>query len=231
MAGGEDVLDGVEAARAEGDGTGAGGVEPVVAVLPPQPHDPEHGPVSLLWVGAALEDSGDELTGRRSNLLGPPDEARRRPLGVRAMGAGHVLDHGGRLSVVAPPVRGHAAALEEDLDGRCVVTDRASQSCRAAFRAMSGYALRRASCSMQVSAERVKNSDRDVLARFAAKSISARACSGIVTLRRVALFEELGVWRSTSTKPIRAPARSAVRARYSGPPRARGWRSSPRDAM
>ena len=87
------------------------------------PHDPEHGLVALLRVGAALEDSGDELTGRRPDLLGPPDEARRRPLGVGSMGAGHVLGHGGRLSVVAPPVRGHAAALEEDLDGRCGVAD------------------------------------------------------------------------------------------------------------
>ena len=35
LAGGEDVLDGVEAAGAEGDGAGARGVEPGVAVLPP----------------------------------------------------------------------------------------------------------------------------------------------------------------------------------------------------
>ena len=33
---------------AEGDGAGARRVEPVVAVLPPQAHDAEHGPVPLL---------------------------------------------------------------------------------------------------------------------------------------------------------------------------------------
>ena len=36
LAGGKDVLDGLEAAGAEGDGAGARGVEPGVAVLPPQ---------------------------------------------------------------------------------------------------------------------------------------------------------------------------------------------------
>ena len=39
------------------------------------------------------------------------------------MGAGHVFGDGGRLPVVAPPVRRHAAALEEDLDGRRGVAD------------------------------------------------------------------------------------------------------------
>ena len=123
LAGGEDVLDGVEAAGAEGDGAGARGVEPGVAVLPPQPHESEHGLVPLLRVRAALEDSSDELTGRRSDLLGPTDEARWCPLGVGAVGARHVLGHGGRLSVVAAPVRRHAPALEEDLDGRRGVAD------------------------------------------------------------------------------------------------------------
>ena len=37
------------------DGAGARGVEAVVAVLPPQPHEREHGLVALLGVGAALE--------------------------------------------------------------------------------------------------------------------------------------------------------------------------------
>ena len=92
-------------------------------MLPPQPHESEHGLVPLLRVRAALEDSSDELTGRRSDLLGPADEARWCPLGMRAVGARHVLGHGGRLSVIAAPVRRHAAALEEDLDGRRRVAD------------------------------------------------------------------------------------------------------------
>ena len=36
--------------------------------------------------------------------------------GMRAVGAGHVLSHGGRPSVAAPPVRRHALAAMEDLD-------------------------------------------------------------------------------------------------------------------
>ena len=79
-----------EAARAEGQGAGARGLEPGVAVLPPQPHDAEHGLVALLRVGAAFEDAGDERPGRRAGLLGLADEPRRRPLGVRAVGARHV---------------------------------------------------------------------------------------------------------------------------------------------
>ena len=82
-----------------------------------------HGLVPLLRVGAALEDSSDERTGRRSDRLGPADEARRCPLGVGAVGARHVLGHGGRLSVVAALVRRHALSLEEDLDGRGRVAD------------------------------------------------------------------------------------------------------------
>ena len=35
---------------------------------------------------------------------------------MRAMGAGHVLGHGRRLSVVAPPVRRDALVAVEDLD-------------------------------------------------------------------------------------------------------------------
>ena len=123
LAGGEVVLDGVETAGAEGHGAGARGVEPGVSVLPPQPHDPEHGLVALLRVEAALEDSSDEPAGCRADRFGPADEARRCPLGVGALGARHVLGHGGRLSVVAALVRRHAAALEEDRDGRRGVAD------------------------------------------------------------------------------------------------------------
>ena len=63
-----------------------------------------------------MQDPGDEPSGRRSDRLGPADEPRRGPLGMCAVGAGHVLGHGGRLSVVAPAVRRHALAAMEDLD-------------------------------------------------------------------------------------------------------------------
>ena len=65
---------------------------------------------------ATLDDLGDELSGRRSGLLGPTDQPRRRPLGMRAVGARHVLAMGGRLPVVAPPVRRQSLAAIEDLD-------------------------------------------------------------------------------------------------------------------
>ena len=49
-------------------------------------------------------------------LLGPTDQPRRRPLGMRAVGARHVFGMGGRLPVVAPLVRRQSLAAIEDLD-------------------------------------------------------------------------------------------------------------------
>ena len=62
----------------------------------------------------ALEDLGDELSGRRSGPLGPTDQPRRRAFGMYTLGAGHVLGTGGRLLAVAPPVRGQSLAAIED---------------------------------------------------------------------------------------------------------------------
>ena len=55
-------------------------------------------------VRAAPQDAVHELAGRGTGLLGPAEEARRRPLGVGAVDARHVLGDGGRLPVVAAPV-------------------------------------------------------------------------------------------------------------------------------
>ncbi len=109
-------FDGVIAAGAERQRAGAGRLEPQVSVTPPQPHDPQTGSIAPLRVRATLQNPGNELSGRRSDLVGPADQARRRPLGMRAVGAGHVLGHGRRLSVVAPPMRRHALVAMEDLD-------------------------------------------------------------------------------------------------------------------
>ena len=104
------------AAGAEGQRAVARRFESAVAVLPSQAHDSQTGAISLLGVRAALQDPADELSGRWPDLLSPADQPRRCPLGMRAVGAGHVLNRGGRLSVVAPPVRGHALVAMEDLD-------------------------------------------------------------------------------------------------------------------
>ena len=75
LAGAEDVLDGVIAAGAERQRAGAGRLEPDVSVTPPQLHDPQTGAIALLGMRAALQDLGNELSGRRSDLVGPADQA------------------------------------------------------------------------------------------------------------------------------------------------------------
>ena len=116
LAGAEDVLDRPKAIGAEGQRAGARRLEPEVPVPSPQLHDPQTGAIPLLGVRAALQDPTDELSGLRPDLLNPADQPRRRPFGMRAVGAGHVLGHGRRLSVVAPAVRHDALAAMEDLD-------------------------------------------------------------------------------------------------------------------
>ena len=77
---------------------------------------PQAGAISLLGVRPALQDPADELSGLRPDRVGPADQPRRCPLSMRAVGAGHVLGHGRRLTVVAPAVRGDALVAMEDLD-------------------------------------------------------------------------------------------------------------------
>src|SRR5258708_24782196 len=66
----------------------------------------------------ALQDPFHQPARGRSCLLRPVDEPRRRPLGVGAMRARHVLALGRWLVVVAPTVGIESLALVEDLD-RC----------------------------------------------------------------------------------------------------------------
>jgi hypothetical protein len=63
------------------------------------------------------EDAGDDAARRRAGLLGPGDQARRRPLGMGAMRAGHVVDLS-RIPATAgeTEVHRHATTLEEDFD-------------------------------------------------------------------------------------------------------------------
>ena len=59
-----------------------------------QAHEPETGPVSLLRVGPALEDPGNEGAGSRTHGLPPADEPGGGPLQVTAVRGGHVLGLG-----------------------------------------------------------------------------------------------------------------------------------------
>ena len=74
----KDVLDGLIAVGADGDGAGTGGVEPRGAVLSAQTHDPQTGAIALFRVRPALQDFGDEPSRGRPGLLGPANEPRRR---------------------------------------------------------------------------------------------------------------------------------------------------------
>ena len=66
---------------------------------------------------AALQDLGDEPPRSGADLLGPADEPRRGPLGMRPVGAGQVRRLGRGLPVLAPPMRRQRPALVEELDG------------------------------------------------------------------------------------------------------------------
>src|SRR3989338_3702266 len=116
--GGEDVLDGAVAVSAEAVGAGAGGFQPVGAARLAQPQQAQAGAVTLFGVGAAGEDGLHHPGGGGAGLLGPGDDARRGPLSVSPMGAGHVLGVG-RTPAPAeePDVGRHPVALEEHLDG------------------------------------------------------------------------------------------------------------------
>ena len=115
---GENVLDGAEAIGPQALGAQTGGFQPVRAVVPPEAHQAQTGAVALFGMRPIGEDAGDDAARRRAGLLGPGDQARRRPLGMGAMRAGHVVDLG-RIPAAAgeTKVDRHAAALEEDFDG------------------------------------------------------------------------------------------------------------------
>ena len=82
-----------------------------------QAHEPEARAVALLGMPLGGEDGGHELAGDRPRRLGPRDEPRWRPLGVRPMGVRHVRRVGRVLGApTAPAVRGDPPALEKDLD-------------------------------------------------------------------------------------------------------------------
>ena len=94
------------AIRAEGQGPCAGGLEASVAVAPAQAHE-------LARAGGSI---GHQPPGGRAGLFSPADEPRRRPLGMR--GGPGACAPAWSTAVVVSAVRGDAAALVVELDGR-----------------------------------------------------------------------------------------------------------------
>ena len=107
---GEDRLDRPVGVRRQRERPGTGRLAALGAVAVGQADDAERGAIALLGVAAALQDARDQGGGRRAGLLGPGHDARRRPLGVAAVGLGHVGGVGGvRVADEAAHVRGHAS--------------------------------------------------------------------------------------------------------------------------
>lgn len=94
-------------------------LDPLVRVALAQTHDAQTGPVALLGVGPALHDRSDESCGRGADLLGPGDQPRRRPLGVRPVRGGHVLGLGRVTELHVGAHVARDAAPRADLDGGC----------------------------------------------------------------------------------------------------------------
>ena len=114
----EDRFDAAVAVAADGQRPCGGRFQAGVAVALGQTQETEAGAVGLLRVTPGIEDGGDQGGGRRPDLLGPADEAVRRPFAHLAVLLGHVLGRGGVTPLVrGADVAGDALAAMEALDG------------------------------------------------------------------------------------------------------------------
>ena len=87
-------------------------------MAPGQAQETAAGAVGLLRVTPGIEDGGDQGGDRRSDLLGPADEAVRRSVAHLAVLLGHVLRRGGVTPLVpGADVAGDALAAMDALDG------------------------------------------------------------------------------------------------------------------
>ena len=82
-----------------------------VAVALGQTQEAEAGAVGLLRVTARIEDGGNQGGGRQPDLLGPADEAVRRPVAHLAVLLGHVLRRGGVTSLAGRARRMNSVAV------------------------------------------------------------------------------------------------------------------------
>src|SRR5262245_1129955 len=113
----EDGFDRSVGARADGDGAGGGGLEPLGAERLDQADDAETGAEALLGMRLVLED---QLAQRRrvcSYQRGVLADAIDGPVGTAAVARRHVVRHGRVLVIAAHALmRGNACTLDEDLD-------------------------------------------------------------------------------------------------------------------
>ena len=107
------------ATRASEERAATRNVEALGAVFLAEPKEAEARAVAPLGVPSVAQDHFAERAGVRTDLLGPSENARGRPLGVRAVAARHVLRHG-RVAAAheAARVRRDALAAVQDLDRR-----------------------------------------------------------------------------------------------------------------
>src|SRR2546422_3462589 len=115
-AGGEDVGNGLVAWSAKAFGPGARHLDPRGTMTLSEADDPQARAVALLGMGPGPEDLGDDAARGRPRLLGPGDQTRGGPLGMRPVGGRHVFGEGG-VAAPAPQthVRGDAVGLVQDL--------------------------------------------------------------------------------------------------------------------
>jgi len=91
-----------------------------MGIMFPQAHDAEAGAETLLWMGSALQDGGDERFGHGTMFFGPSDQPGGSPFQVFLMRLGHVLGQGGKPALtIASLVTSHPFVFEENFhDGR-----------------------------------------------------------------------------------------------------------------
>ena len=91
----QDRRDALVAAGVQTQRPRTGSRQAVVTVTLAQAQDPQTGAEALLGMRTVGHEVADDPGGGRSGLFGPAHQAFRGPLGVRAMGLGHVLGDGG----------------------------------------------------------------------------------------------------------------------------------------
>src|ERR1700727_1850194 len=113
----EDRLDVTVRASADAERTATRSLEPLVSVALAESQDAEARAEALLGMRPVREDCVAELACSVTDLARPGEDARRRPLRVRAMRTRHVLDNGREASSHhRSSVRRDAHPTVQDLD-------------------------------------------------------------------------------------------------------------------
>ena len=114
----EDGFDRAVGLRADVDGAGGGGLEPLAAERLGETNDAETGAEALFRMRLVLEDQLAQGGGCRPDHGGVLADAVDGPAGVTAVAGRHVLGQRSVLVVAAhAQMRGDPFALDEDLDG------------------------------------------------------------------------------------------------------------------